>query len=236
METTLVMVGGLMARLFLFVLLFVLFATPIVAAVYAVQGVVALRRRATGTVDAGGARWKPGIAYTGAHTWVKSLWGRTVKVGLDDVARRLVSGVSSLTLPPVGSKLRRGDLLVAARCGDRLVAVPSPVDGTEFDFRDMRPVGETTLDHCFTDLERGDDGLARVTLSSPEHGASTTLWADDAYPYLMLYTGDDRPDVSRRSLAVEPMTCPPQAFRSGEAVITLEPGDSVAAGWGLSRA
>ena len=29
----------------------------------------------------------------------------------------------------------------------------------------------------------------------------------------MLYTGDDRPDVSRRSLAVEPMTCPPNAFR-----------------------
>ena len=43
----------------------------------------------------------------------------------------------------------------------------SSVDGTEFDFRDMRPVGETTLDHCFTDLERDDDGLARVTLSSP---------------------------------------------------------------------
>jgi len=129
METALVLVGGLMARLVVFILLFALFAMPVVAAVYAVQGVVALRRRATGTVDAGGAHWKPGIAYTGAHTWVKSLWGRTVKVGLDDVARRLVSGVSSLTLPPVGSKLRRGDLLIAARCGERIVAVPSPVDG-----------------------------------------------------------------------------------------------------------
>jgi len=129
METTLVLVGGLMARLVLFLFLFVLFATPVVAAVYAVQGVVALRRRATGTVDAGGARWKPGLAYTSAHTWVKSLWGRTAKVGLDDVARRLVTGVSSLTMPPIGSKLRRGDLLVAARCGERLVAIPSPVDG-----------------------------------------------------------------------------------------------------------
>jgi len=129
METALVFVGGLMARLVAFILLFALFAMPVVAAIYAVQGVVALRRRVTGTVDAGGARWKPGIAYTSAHTWVKSLWGRTVKVGLDDVARRLVSGVSSLTLPPVGTKLRRGDLLVAARCGERLVAIPSPVNG-----------------------------------------------------------------------------------------------------------
>ena len=129
METLLVMVAGLVARLLLLVLLFALFATPIVAAIYLTQGAMALQRRVAGTVDAGGARWKPGLAYTTAHTWVKNLWGRNVKVGLDDVARRVVSGVTSLTLPAVGTRLRRGDLLVAVRCGDRLVAVPSPVDG-----------------------------------------------------------------------------------------------------------
>ena len=41
----------------------------------------------------------------------------------------------------------------------------------------------------------------------------------------MLFTGDPLPDVDRRSLAVEPMTCPPNAFRSGEALISLEPGE-----------
>ena len=51
-----------------------------------------------------------------------------------------------------------------------------------------------------------------------------TLWVDAAYPYLMLFTGDPLPDVARRSLAVEPMTCPPNAFRSGEALVRLEPG------------
>ena len=55
-----------------------------------------------------------------------------------------------------------------------------------------------------------------------------------AYPYLMLYSGDDRPDVLRRSLAVEPMTCPPQAFRSGDGVVTLAPGESITTAWGLS--
>jgi len=49
----------------------------------------------------------------------------------------------------------------------------------------------------------------------------------------MLYTGDGRPDVARRSLAVEPMTCPPHAFRTGESVIVIEPGDSVESAWGL---
>jgi aldose 1-epimerase len=110
------------------------------------------------------------------------------------------------------------------------------VTGTPLDFREGRPVGDTALDHCFTDLGRDDDGLAWVTLASPQGDTRVALWVDAAYPYLMLYTGDDRPDVARRSLAVEPMTCPPQAFRRGEAVITLAPGDAVTATWGLCPA
>ena len=98
-----------------------------------------------------------------------------------------------------------------------------------FDFRSERPVGGTKLDHCFTDLERDDDGLVRVTLDERR-----PLWADEAYGYLMLYTGDGRPDVDRRSMAVEPMTCPPHAFRTGESVIVIEPGDSVESTWGLA--
>jgi aldose 1-epimerase len=109
-----------------------------------------------------------------------------------------------------------------------------PVEGTDFDFRRPRLLGATTLDHCFTDLERDDDGLARVVLRSPESAAGLTLWMDDAYGYLMLFTGDPLPDVARRSLAVEPMTCPPNAFRTGEAVIRLEPGRSFTSSWGLT--
>ena len=50
----------------------------------------------------------------------------------------------------------------------------------------------------------------------------------------MLFTGDLLPDVSRRSLAVEPMTCPPNAFRSGEGLIRLEPGASFTSSWGIA--
>jgi aldose 1-epimerase len=108
------------------------------------------------------------------------------------------------------------------------------VEGTPFDFRDPLPVGDTALDHCFTDLDRDADGRARVTLGDPGSGRAVALWVDERYPYLMLYTGDARPDVARRSLAVEPMTCPPNAFSSGESVIELAPGTSAAGSWGLS--
>jgi len=108
-----------------------------------------------------------------------------------------------------------------------------PVEGSEFDFRQARAIGRTVLDHGFTDLGRDDDGIARVVLEDPDAGDQLTLWLDERYRYLMLYTGDARPDVARRSLAVEPMTCPPNAFSTGDDVIVLEPGESVSADWGI---
>ena len=105
-----------------------------------------------------------------------------------------------------------------------------PVEGTEFDFRRPRVIGDTVLDHAFTDLERGEDGRARVLLAGPERALG--LWVDAAYGYLMLFTGDV-PHVARRGLAVEPMTCPPNAFQTGEALIRLEPGAGVSASWGI---
>jgi aldose 1-epimerase len=116
-----------------------------------------------------------------------------------------------------------------------LPAGAEPVDGTEFDFRAGRPIGGTKLDNAFASLERDEDGRARVRLRDPGDGAELTLWVDEGYGFLMLYTGDDRPDVNRRSLAVEPMTCPPNAFRSGDSLVRLEPGESATASWGLTR-
>jgi galactose mutarotase-like enzyme len=59
-----------------------------------------------------------------------------------------------------------------------------------------------------------------------QHGTQVWLWVDESYPYLMLFSGDPLPDVHRRSLAIEPMTCPPNAFRTGDALIVLQPGSS----------
>ena len=109
------------------------------------------------------------------------------------------------------------------------------VKDTEYDFRRPRSIGSTTLDHAFTDLERDQDGLARVELRDPDRGTQVLLWVDESYPYLMLFTGDPLPDVRRRSLGVEPMTCPPNAFRTGEALIGLQPGSSFTSTWGIAH-
>jgi aldose 1-epimerase len=108
-----------------------------------------------------------------------------------------------------------------------------PVEGTAYDFRAGKQIGVTKLDNAFTDLQRDDDGKARVSVSDG-NGRTVTLWVDESYPYLMVFTGDTLPDVARRSLAVEPMTCPPNAFRTGESVVRLEPGQSLTTTWGIS--
>ena len=108
------------------------------------------------------------------------------------------------------------------------------VEGTEYDFRKFRRIDSTVLDHAFTDLERDHDGLARVELRDPESKTQVSLWVDQSYSHLMLFTGDPLANVRRRSLAVEPMTCPPNAFRTGDSLIRLEPGSSFAGTWGIA--
>jgi aldose 1-epimerase len=118
--------------------------------------------------------------------------------------------------------------------GERNLPVP-PVDvrGTAYDFRTARRIGGTVMDTCFADLDRGPDGLVRARLDAPD-GRALELWAGDGYRYLQVFTGDPLADVRRRSLAVEPMTCPPNAFRTGTDVVRLEPGASFTGVWGIS--
>jgi aldose 1-epimerase len=109
----------------------------------------------------------------------------------------------------------------------------SPVEGTQYDYRKPKQIGATKLDHAFTDLERDDDGLARVELRDPESGDALTVWLGESYRYVQVFTGDPLPEVDRRSLAVEPMTCAPNAFRTGDGLLVLEPGESATATWGI---
>jgi aldose 1-epimerase len=108
------------------------------------------------------------------------------------------------------------------------------VAGTEYDFREPREIGSLQLDHCFTDLAADSDGRIRAGLSAPD-GSSATLWMDAAYSYLMVFTGDTLgPPKARRSVALEPMTCAPNGFQSGEGLLTLQPGERFSADWGIT--
>jgi aldose 1-epimerase len=92
------------------------------------------------------------------------------------------------------------------------------------------------LDTVFGDLTRGADGRAVVHLTDPGSAQGVRLWVDEAFGYVMVYSADGvlPAERQRQSLAVEPMTCPPHAFRSGADLITLAPGETWTGTWGLA--
>lgn len=107
------------------------------------------------------------------------------------------------------------------------------VEGTAYDFRVARPLRDVVLNHCFTDLDRDADGTTTAVLRDPASGDGVTLWVDGHHPWLLLYTADDVPATARRSLAIEPMTAPPDALRTGEDLLTLAPDETVSVVWGI---
>lgn len=111
----------------------------------------------------------------------------------------------------------------------------APVADTPHDFRQPRAVGDLALDTCYADLTPDADGATRIALIHPDGAPRLTLTLDRHYRYAQVYSGDSLPDPAarRRGLAIEPMTCPANAFNSGEGLIALRPGESFAAVWAV---
>jgi aldose 1-epimerase len=108
-----------------------------------------------------------------------------------------------------------------------------PVEGSEYDFRQERPIGATIVDSAFTDLDRDSSGRAVAKLSRVD-SSRVELWLDETYPFIELFTADTLAPVrQRRGLGVEPMTCAPNAFQSGDGLMRLEPGQESICRWGV---
>jgi aldose 1-epimerase len=112
---------------------------------------------------------------------------------------------------------------------------PEPVDGTAYDFRQPRVIGTTRLDHALTGLSRDGDGRAWSYLAAGGgNGPRAGLWAGEGYNWLQVFTGDPLgPDRRRKAVAIEPMTCPPNAFVTADDLLVLEPGERVTHSWGI---
>lgn len=109
------------------------------------------------------------------------------------------------------------------------------IEGTEWDFTSPRRIGDLVMDTAFGSVVPESDGGSAVTVTAPD-GTGLRLWADASFRWWQVFTGDTLPgERRRRSVAVEPMTCPPDAFRSGRDLVTLEPAETWHGTWRLSR-
>lgn len=96
--------------------------------------------------------------------------------------------------------------------------------------RELSPIGRRRLDDCYTGLDTGWS----VEVTPPE-GPTLLLSGDPVWRYLQVFSGDTVPQPERRrqGLAIEPMTCPPNALATGEGLIILRPGESFRGSWVL---
>lgn len=106
-------------------------------------------------------------------------------------------------------------------------------DGGSFDFRHARALGATEIDHAFTGLSATAGAGAEVRILAPEGSGVLMRWDPAGLPWVQIHTADrpDAPELSRIGLAVEPMSCPPDAFNSGQDLVILAAGERHDAQW-----
>lgn len=164
----------------------------------------------------------------------------TYSVGRDGLSVRLTATNTGESRAPFGSGghpyLVAGD----GKASDWLLHVPAesvlmtagarlipsslvPVRGTGLDFRRPQRVGGTVVDHAFTGLIRDSSGAVRVRVTDSS-GRGAELAMDGTSSWLQIYTSDS-------SIAVEPMTCAPDAFNSAAGLVVLQPGESLKQQW-----
>jgi len=120
-------------------------------------------------------------------------------------------------------------------CDDRLI--PAGVEAVEagpYDFSTPQALAGHRLDDAFTDVTLDRDGRSWLRLRGAD-GRTVAVWADANFGYWQVYSGDFlAAPHTRRGLAAEPMTAAPNAFRSGDGLIRLDPGASVTTTWGAT--
>ncbi|MDL5351598.1 aldose 1-epimerase family protein [Microbacterium sp. zg-YB36] len=122
---------------------------------------------------------------------------------------------------------------------DRLIPTTlGPVDAA-FDFRTPRQIGATEIDHAFTALQADAAGVATVRVTDAAGRGVGIAW-DAACPWVQVHTADlpggPAQPGHRGGLAVEPMTCAPDAFNAPRydfdpGLLVIEPGAVAEAGW-----
>lgn len=105
------------------------------------------------------------------------------------------------------------------------------VTDMNYDFRQGAVIGERFIDHAFN----VNESAPRIVKILGADGSGVAMEFDDTSKWIQIHTADrEGGDDSRICLAVEPMTCPPDAFNSGTDVIWLAAGDETSSWWAIS--
>jgi aldose 1-epimerase len=102
---------------------------------------------------------------------------------------------------------------------------PQDVAGTPYDFGKARRLKTLRMDDTFT-----APGPSAVDVRTSSGGAH--LWYDAAFGFVQVYTNEEL--EGGPAIAVEPMTCPANAFNTGIGLLVLEPSSAWTGTWGIT--
>ena len=138
-------------------------------------------------------------------------------------------GVSIHTYLVAGALVKNNELLLQLPSdqflevdAERLLPIKlQPVTGSNFDFISLKKISNLFIDHAF---KYSSDYPRSILLLNAE-GQGAEVIFDEQSKWIQIHTADrDLQADSRMAVAIEPMTCPPDAFNSGIDLIVLEPG------------
>lgn len=104
------------------------------------------------------------------------------------------------------------------------------VAGSTYDLRRGRRLRDVRFDDCFTGITT-ENGRGVAELRTPAGGAQ--LWFDETFRFLQVFTADPL-TRNQPGVAIEPMTCAPNAFNTGAGLIVLDPGGTWTGSWGIA--
>ncbi|WP_029253167.1 aldose 1-epimerase family protein [Paraoerskovia marina] len=141
-------------------------------------------------------------------------------------------------LSPQGADLDectlRLDAATHVTVDERLLPTGSEPVAGDFDLRTPRVLADLDLDDAWLDPARDSTGRSRAVLTRPD-GSGATVWAAAWAQAWQVCTGDHVGDTwSRTGVAVEPMSCIADAFRTGDLLVRLAPGESHVSTWGIT--
>ena len=125
-----ILVVGLLTRAVIAMAILGAFALPIILSVYGWVALSSWWAQNAGRDRIGHLRWRRGVYYTPGHLWMRPEGLSRVRVGVDDVAQRVLPDIASVQLPERGTSVKKGEPIGQIRCeDDAVVVLRAPIDG-----------------------------------------------------------------------------------------------------------
>jgi len=124
-----------------------------------------------------------GVFISDGHCWANVEEEGTVKVGIDDFAKKLIGKINSIILPNLGMTVKKGEKIFTIKQGTRNITFKSPVSGkvkelNKFVNEDIKSLDVTTYEQnwiCEIDADELDVEISQLKIGK----AAVSLYQDD---------------------------------------------------------